>query len=46
MTKTATTKCRLCARRIRQKAGPGRPKLFCNRTCRSRYMTLRRKWSE
>ena len=42
-TKTAT-KCRLCSRRVRQKAGPGRPRLFCNRTCSSRYSYLKQKW--
>ena len=44
-TKT-TTKCLLCSRRVKQKAGPGRPRKYCNATCRRRYAYLQWKWSE
>lgn len=44
--KKQTTKCRLCTRRVRQKAGPGRPRVFCNTACSRRYNYLKHKWAD
>ena len=43
---TAERRCRWCARRFEVKAGPGRPREFCRRSCRQRDYEARRRAAE
>ncbi|MGD9797076.1 MAG: hypothetical protein AB7H43_09785 [Acidimicrobiia bacterium] len=42
----AKPRCRWCARPIDRRPGPGRPALYCRRSCRQRDYEARRRASE